>query len=90
MEEILLNIVPLGFSPSRVIVHNVAVVMMKTFSTERLSILEGKDNAKVLNLVVTLLNFWIGELISQDNFLLGHVINMLEVLIKSGKVKKFE
>jgi len=90
LEEILLNIVPLGFSPSRVIVHNVAVVMMKTFSTERLSILEGKDNAKVLNLVVTLLNFWIGELISQDNFLLGHVINMLEVLIKSGKVKKFE
>src|SRR5688572_22935132 len=55
LEEILLNIVPLGFSPSRVIVHNIAVILMKTFSTERLYILEGKDNAKILNLLVTLL-----------------------------------
>jgi hypothetical protein len=81
---VLLNVIPLGFSPSRVIVHNVAVILMKSFSTERLYILEGKDNAKILNMLVTVLNFWIGEHIGGDNFLLGHVINLLEILVKSG------
>lgn len=38
----------------------------------------------MLNLIVTLLNYWIAELVSADNFLLGSVVELLEVLIKSG------
>jgi len=54
------------------------------FATERLQVFEGRERSKNLNLVVTCLNFWIGELIQSDNFLLGHVVNMLEILVKSA------
>jgi len=31
-----------------------------------------------------LLNYWIAELVAADNFLLGNVVDLLEVLIKSS------
>ncbi len=85
LEEILLNVTPMGFTTTRAIIHNVAIVMTKAFSTERLQILEGKLNSKLLNMVVTVLNFWIGEFITHDQYLFGYVINILEILIRSGK-----
>jgi len=84
MVEALYHIIPLGFSPSKVIVHNCAVCILKAFSTERLFIFEEKEGSVILNLVITLLNYWIAELISTDNFLLSSVTELLEILIKSG------
>lgn len=64
--------------------HNVSVVLNKIFGTERLNILEDKKNALLLNLLITLLNFWIGDIIYVDNFLLSSCVDLLEILIKSS------
>lgn len=64
--------------------HNVSVILNKIFASERLNILEEKKNQLVLNLLITLLNFWIGDIITTDNFLLSSCIDLLELLIKSS------
>lgn len=57
LEEVLSYIIPLGFSQSRVVMHNVSVILNKIFASERLNILEEKKNLLILNLLITLLNF---------------------------------
>ena len=83
IEEALYTILPLGFSQSKVIVHNVGVILNKIFANERLDLLENKEGTLLLNMIVTLLNYWIAELITNDNYLLGSTIELLEKLIKS-------
>lgn len=84
LEEVLFHIIPLGFSQGKAIVHNCAVVLAKIFSTERLGIFEEKDGGLLLNLLITLLNYWIAELMLLDTFLLTNIVELLETLIKSG------
>lgn len=85
LSEILVALIPLGFSQSRVLVHNVAVVLNKVFSTERLDIFENRENSLIFNLTITLINYWIADLVSSDNFLLSATVDLLEILSKSGK-----
>jgi hypothetical protein len=84
--EILVSLIPLGFSQSRVIVHNIAVILNKVFSTERLNIFEDRSNALIFNLTITLINYWIADLVSNDNFLLSATVDLLESLSKSGNL----
>lgn len=84
LNEILVSLIPLGFSQSRVIVHNIAVVLNKVFATERLNIFEDKANTLIFNLTITLINYWIADLVSNDNFLLSATVDLLEILNKSG------
>lgn len=84
LNEILVALIPLGFSHSRVIVHNVAVVLNKVFATERLDLFEERSNSLVFNLVITLINYWIADLLNSDNFLLSATVDLLEILSKSG------
>lgn len=83
--DVLLNIIPMGFCPRKVVVHNSAIVIYKCVTSDRLEFVEDRERDTVLNLLITLLNYWIAELIQSDNFLLGYVVDTLEVLIKSGK-----
>lgn len=76
---------PLGFSPSKVIVHNASVCLLKCIANERLSIFDDHEGTVILNLIVTLLNYWIAELIPTDSYLLSMTIEILEILTKSGK-----
>lgn len=82
--EILVALIPLGFSQSRVIVHNIAVILNKVFSTERLNVFEDRGNSLIFNLTITLINYWIADLVSSDNFLLSATVDLLEILSKSG------
>lgn len=61
--------------------------MRRILDTERLYIFDSDENTIVFNLLITVLNFWIGDLIFQDNALLSTVVEILEILIKSGKIK---
>jgi hypothetical protein len=47
---------------------------------------EEKENQITFNLVITLFNFWIGDLIFTDNYLLTLTVDMLDTLIKSSKI----
>lgn len=64
--------------------HNTAVLLNKVFLNENLDIFEDKTCAIIFNLLITLLKFWIGDLIYGDNFLLSATVDLLEVLVKSS------
>jgi hypothetical protein len=83
--EALHHTVPLGFSPSKVIVHNASVCLLKCIANERLAVFDDHEGTVILNLIVTLLNYWIAELIPTDSYLLSMTIEILEILTKSGK-----
>jgi hypothetical protein len=79
-EDILINILPLGFSTSKVIIHNVAVILAKLFSGERLYVIE--NNPVQGNLLVMVLNYWLHDVVSADSFLLNTTVDLLETLVK--------
>ena len=83
-KEILVSLIPLGFSQSRVIVHNIAVILNKVFGCERLNVFEDRENSLIFNLTITLINYWIGDLVNNDNFLLSATVDLVEILNKSG------
>lgn len=60
--------------------------MRRILDTERLYIFDSDENTIVFNLLITVLNFWIGDLIFQDNALLSTVVEILEILIKSANI----
>lgn len=64
--------------------HSVGAVLRRIVVTERLELFEIPENQIVLNLLVSLLHFWICELIFADNFLLQLVVDILEILFKSS------
>ena len=62
----------------------VLIPIFKILSTERLGFIEDRNNALLFNLLITMLNYWISDLIASDNFLLSSTIDLLEILTKSG------
>lgn len=83
ISEILHNLIPLGFCPRKVTVHNSAVALLKAVTSDRMQFLDERERNTVLNLIITLMNYWIAELITHDAFLLANVVELLEVLAKS-------
>jgi hypothetical protein len=83
ISEVLHNLIPLGFCPRKVTVHNSAVALLKAVTSDRMQFLDERERNTVLNLIITLMNYWIAELITHDAFLLANVVELLEVLAKS-------
>jgi hypothetical protein len=84
LEEVLFTVIPMGFGQSKVVVHNVGVVLNKIFANEKLQMLEDREGSLLLNLLITLLNYWIAELVMNDNYLLTTTVELLEILVKSS------
>ena len=84
-ETVLRVLLPLGFSQAKRVVHNLSVVLNKLFANEDLQLLEFKENALLFNLMITMLNYWVTDLVPNDNFLLNAITELLEVMTKSGK-----
>ena len=79
----------MGFNvASKMVMHNVAHAINKILLTERMHIFENPKNAILFNQIITLVNFWVGDVIFTDSVLLSAIIDIIEILIKSGTSQK--
>jgi len=75
--------IPLGFQPSRQLIHNLCLIFAKTIDQNTVILFDDPANKVLLDLTLLMVQLWISEYIEHDNFILSSVVELVEVLICS-------
>ena len=75
----------MGMSKDPKVVQNLAITLNKAITTVTASEFDKEENRNNLNLVVLVLQYWVTDMIDQDQLILMNTMQILESLIKSCK-----
>jgi hypothetical protein len=87
-EELLMTVLPLCFVTNRETVHSALATLCKCLTPVSYRIIEDRGNADVLSLLVLALQYWVFEIMDGDAIIQNGLIDLLEVLIRSGTFSK--
>jgi len=83
-EELLMTVLPLCFVTNRETVHSALTTLCKCLTPASYRIIEDRGNADVMSLLVLALQYWVFEIMDGDATIQTGLVDLLEVLIRSG------
>ena len=81
VEDLLNNVIWLGFSMNSTIIHNVWMIMSKILTPFTVQIYDKESNKNLQDLTILLIQYWLNEMWSSDTYLMTHTILIIENLI---------
>ena len=61
------------------------MLFVKAIRPDNLILFDGPEGKVAVGLIVTLINYWVAELVKDDTFLLEGIVELLDILLKSSK-----
>ena len=81
VEDLLNNIIWLGFSMNSTLIHNVCMIMSKVLTPFTVQIYDKESNKNLQDLTILLIQYWLNEMWNSDTYLMTHAILIIENLI---------
>mmetsp|Transcript_31385 Transcript_31385/g.28567 ORF Transcript_31385/g.28567 Transcript_31385/m.28567 type:complete len:202 (+) Transcript_31385:910-1515(+) len=64
------------------------MLFVKAIRPDNLILFDGPEGKVAVGLIVTLINYWVAELVKDDTFLLEGIVELLDILLKSSLFKE--
>ncbi|CAG9330504.1 unnamed protein product [Blepharisma stoltei] len=82
-EELILSILPLGFTQNPATLHSVCTILTKGIHEGTVRLLDDRSYSNLLSMLITVLQYWVMELMDRDSIVQQAVIDILEICMRS-------
>lgn len=82
VEDLLNNIINLGFSLSSNLVHNICTIMSKILTPFTVQVYDKESNRNLQDLTILLIQYWLNEICANDTYVMTHSVLIIENLIQ--------
>ncbi|CDW78890.1 UNKNOWN [Stylonychia lemnae] len=83
--QLLELIIPLGFNPNKQVIHNICLILSRAIDFQNVRLFDDPINRNLLELILLMVQLWITDYVEQDSFILGSVVELIEILIHSAQ-----
>lgn len=73
----------MGFNPNKQVIHNICLILSKVIDYHTVRLFDDPINHTILELILLMIQQWINEYVEQDSFILGSVVEIIEILLHS-------
>lgn len=82
VEDLLNNIINLGFSVNNSLIHNICTIMSKVLTPFTVQVFDKESNRNLQDLTILLIQYWLNEMCQNDTHLMTHAVLIIENLIQ--------
>jgi hypothetical protein len=82
VEDLLTNIINLGFSVNATMIHNICTILSKVLTPFTVQVYDKETNRNIQDLTILLIQYWLNEICQNDTYLMTHTVLIIENLIQ--------